>query len=657
MKKLLTLFVSLASMIPSVSKAQLTTDNTKTATDLVLMLVGGSNAGIQVSNITYTGDPLSKGTFNGFTSNLGLDSGIVLSSGFTSSADGPNNGNTSGVTTGGPDADISQISGQPNTFNASILEFDFVPLGDTLRFNYIFASDEYAEWVGTAFNDAFGFFLSGPGIAGPFSSPPGFPGGSVNVAVVPGTGTPVAIGNINCQGSSPYYVCNDPLNALCYTGTAPPLSYTCPGSAAATTVGYDGVTTVLTAVYPVQRCSTYHIKLAVSDCADPILDSGVFLEANSFAVNPIKFNAATAEEDSLTGTGINVIEGCGPVKVSFCYSEELTKPDTMKFYLAGDAINGVDYTLDPPNSGGFFAVPAGEKCVEFFVYSTPDGILEPTEKIEVIIEQSECFAQLNDTIFISLINVEPMTLIPSNDTGVCIGAYMELGISATGGYGTYYYAWNYRLGTDSVEEIRIDSTINYVIMVGDSCGNAVGDTILIEAYEFPDVSLSLAGAGCLDSAGVMTFNGETYENSIFHWDFGDAVVLEGGGKGPYTLIWSTPGEKTVSAYATFGGCSSDTIDYTFDLPTCPSIDVISNIFTPNGDGTNDYFYIPNLERFPGSLLSVYNRWGKKVYENENYANNWDGKNVSDGVYYYILKIAETKTTELDVREGFVTITR
>ena len=103
------------------------------------------------------------------------------------------------------DGGLGGVSGEPDllqvansvppmigqSFNVSsvndvcILEFDFQPSGDFVSFNYVFGSDEYLTWVNSAYNDIFAFFLSGPGISGPYASPAGFPDGAVNIAQVP----------------------------------------------------------------------------------------------------------------------------------------------------------------------------------------------------------------------------------------------------------------------------------------------------------------------------------------------------------------------------------------------------------------------------------------------------------------------------------------
>ena len=168
--------------------AQLTTATGLTPTQLVEDVLVGN--GVAVSNVTYTGHAQAIGTFNGTGTNLGLNSGIVLTTGTVlNSGDdgphGPNDSGSAGLDNGaagyGP---LSSLAGT-TTHNAAILQFDFVPQSDSVRFRYVFGSEEYPEFVGTTFNDAFAFFISGPGF-----------GGSYNMATIPGGGGPVAINNI-----------------------------------------------------------------------------------------------------------------------------------------------------------------------------------------------------------------------------------------------------------------------------------------------------------------------------------------------------------------------------------------------------------------------------------------------------------------------------
>ena len=228
------------------------------------ILLGG---GITATNHTFLGDPNQIGFFNGVNSNLGIDSGVVLSSGSVLDLVGPNNiGSTSTSFLLPGDPTLDAVIFPDLTNDAAVLEFDFIPTSDTIRFKYVFGSEEYLEFV-NSFNDAFGFFLTGPNPAG---------GNYVdqNLAIVPGTvNTPVTINNVNDVVNSAYYVDNgDGFTAL--QNTDP------------TVIQFDGFTTPLTAVAAVNCGDTYHIKLVVADAVDNAYDSGIFLEAGSF-VSPL----------------------------------------------------------------------------------------------------------------------------------------------------------------------------------------------------------------------------------------------------------------------------------------------------------------------------------------------------------------------------------
>jgi hypothetical protein len=224
---------------------------------LVSNLLG---TGVTASNITYAGTPLSSGTFTGGTGIIGFESGIILSSGHADAVVGPNmSGSTTFVNNVPGDAQLAALAGVPvaQTFDATVLEFDFVPLGTTLSFNFVFGSEEYNEFVASNFNDAFGFFLNG-----------------ANVALLPGTNTPVSIHNVNLNTNPQDYINNalpsDPNPAT------PPLLNT----------ELDGLTKVLTVTATVNPGVVNHIKLGITDVGDSAFDSDVFIQSGSFAAPP-----------------------------------------------------------------------------------------------------------------------------------------------------------------------------------------------------------------------------------------------------------------------------------------------------------------------------------------------------------------------------------
>lgn len=223
--------------------------NTLTPQQLVQSLVG---SGVTVSNVTYTGANGASGTFTGGTGvGLGIDSGVILTNGAASNASFQNSNSKISTDNGLPgDADLNALVAPDTTFDASILEFDFVTNFSSVSFKYIFASDEYPEFVGE-FNDVFAFYIDGK-----------------NVALIPGTTTPVSINTVNDATNSLYFLIN-------YPNTS--------GISTYQNFPYDGFTKVFTAMANVTPGVTHHIKLAIADTADGILDSAVFIQAGSFS--------------------------------------------------------------------------------------------------------------------------------------------------------------------------------------------------------------------------------------------------------------------------------------------------------------------------------------------------------------------------------------
>uniref|UniRef100_UPI003342692F choice-of-anchor L domain-containing protein n=1 Tax=Flavobacterium sp. TaxID=239 RepID=UPI003342692F len=269
MKKIFILFALLSI---HVVQSQLVVNNTafpipNTPAWLVQNVLLGP--GVTVSNITFNGSPDAANTVqdkvgkfsNGNASNLGLISGIILATGNATAAVGPNNSGNftfASSSTSPNDSDLDLLT--TNTINnKTIIEFDFIPNGNNLQFKFVFASEEYPEYVNSSFNDVFGFFLSGPGINGPYSN------NAKNIALIPSTNTPITINNVNANSNSAYFTTN-------VTG--------------GNTIQYDGFTKVIAAVSNVQCGLTYHIKLAIANVGDNSLDSAVFLEAGSFNVTP-----------------------------------------------------------------------------------------------------------------------------------------------------------------------------------------------------------------------------------------------------------------------------------------------------------------------------------------------------------------------------------
>lgn len=350
MKKI-SLFLVLSLLVTAfTSKAQVAVTPNNIATDLAQMLLG---TGVTLSNATLDCGAGGSGLFLTTASNLGLDSGIVLTSGSATASVGTVASYASSSTNNGSDPDLLTLVGNGSIHDKCILEFDFVTVGDTVKFEYVFGSEEYLGYTCSAYNDVFGFFLSGPGIVGPYTN------SATNIALVPGSTTcPVAISTIycpnlpGCVNAASYCFGNTPGCGAFNAANNTCAYFVCNGSTTPGTVAYQGFTTVLTATSPVIPCSTYHIKLAIADKNDGILDSGVFLKAKSFSSNIISYKIETG----LSADNPYIIEGCDSAKLTIKRKIILNTPvaDTVNFLISGTAQNGIDY-LTIPNQVSFAA--------------------------------------------------------------------------------------------------------------------------------------------------------------------------------------------------------------------------------------------------------------------------------------------------------------
>lgn len=583
----------LTIMLAFVAQAQLTVQGGQTPQQLVQNVL--LSPGVIVSNIQFSGSPTQIGSFDGQNSNIGIGSGVIISSGDIINAPGPNNLTSAGSSLLGPgDADLESLTNN-TTEDAAILSFDFVAFNDTVEFNYVFASEEYPEFVNSSFNDVFGFFITGPG----------YPT-ATNIALIPGTGLPVTIDNVNDGNNAQYYIDNT----------------------SGASVQFDGFTVKLKALAIVQPCSTYTIKIGVADVGDGAYDSAVFLEAGSFnsgnANVTISANAVTNVNDSL------IVEGCVDGVVAFVRSGGLNDTTIINFNVGGSATNGTDYA-QIPDSVVFYP---GDTLVLITIDALFDGIAEGNENVVITLAPINqlCSNLPPQSVSIVITNVNPIvaTITPSNPTtSPCTP--VQLTASATGGFGPYTYTWDNGLQGVPDQLVNPDQTTTYQVTISDSCGTPVGTTdvtVTVVSNNPILATISINDTTVCDGPISFAATGTGGQGTLFYsWSTGDttqALTVNPDQTTSYTITISDSCGNTV-------GTETVTITVKCEL-------VVPNVFTPNGDGTNETFVIGNLELYPGSILTVYNRWGRKIYESTDYKNDWDGENHSEGVYYYVLDV-------------------
>jgi outer membrane protein OmpA-like peptidoglycan-associated protein len=239
--------------------------------------------GVLCRNVKFNGSSKSIGTFNFSFICENFKHGLLLSTGEIDDVAGPNNSTaTSGNNKKSGDKSLTKIA-RKKTFDAAVLEFDFISSANKVSFNYFFGSEEYLEYVGSRFNDVFGFFISGPGMK------------EKNLALLPGKNKKnfVTINNVNHVKNSEFFIDN---NWFGKNGKEKKFKKKSLDKDVLNNLQYDGFTKVLKAESNVVPGKVYHIRIAIADAGDGILDSGVFLEKNSF----------TSEKDANSKNNVEV---------------------------------------------------------------------------------------------------------------------------------------------------------------------------------------------------------------------------------------------------------------------------------------------------------------------------------------------------------------
>ncbi|MCC7302152.1 MAG: choice-of-anchor L domain-containing protein [Bacteroidia bacterium] len=604
----------------SFATAQLTVNNTPPNNNNPAWLVQNvlTGSGVQIMNVTFNGAPNTIGFFNGQNSNIGINSGVILSCGTIFNAQGQNNqtgASQSNNLPGDPDLDI--VFSPTLSYDATILEFDFIPMSDTVRFRYCFASEEYMEYVSSmpgGINDGFGFFISGPGINGPFSN------NAKNIALVPSPPAPpntyVTMFNVNCNPqNSPFYICNDPQNSQSWANVCPP-SYNCPTSPAQTTHQYDGQTVVLTAESQVICGQTYHIKIAIADGGDHILDSGVFLEAGSFSSSGVVVGSASSANGNILGSDSTVYEGCGSLVIYFDRGNQTITQDTVSFQILGSAGNGTDYANIP----NYVIFQIGQDSVAITITPTPDNNNEGPETIILIIPAAgPCNNGAPDTIVVTILDVLPISLGMQayNDT-ICAGDPTSLEAFVLGGMPGYTYQWSHSLGTTPLVSLNPGpmNTTSYSVTVTDTCGNVSTQSINVHISQ-PLASFTHGYA----TVNTIDFTNTSTPAVSYFWDFGD-----GNTSTAVSPSHTYPNDQTntftvmliiTDAY----GCTDTVYDYVTVYPDfyfwAP------NAFTPNNDGHNATYGGIGVAVLEYEML-IFNRWGELVFKSNHIDTRWDG---------------------------------
>lgn len=493
------------------SFGQLVASPTATAQQGIELLMG---QGAEAFNIASTGNANQVGTFTCVNCGIGFPSGMVVATGDVTVAQGPNNigsATVGGGNFGVSDPDLAMLTNLALN-DAATVTFSFVAQSDSVSFNYVFASEEYPEFANSSFNDVFGFFLSGPGITGPYSN------NSINIALIPGTNQAVSINNVNAGNNDlgcvncQYYVINTSNNS--------PLS-----------TQFDGYTVQLEAAYDQLICGeTYQIKIAIADAGDTSYDSAVFFEANSFTLPSVD---VSLELEAVNGGENTLLEGCGLATIIFERNGDLSAEQVLDLSISGTALNGIDYTSLPET----IVFQPGQSITAITLQALLDGVAEPMESLVISYTAAgTCTSITEQTLEIFIVDVQPL-VIEIDDANINCNESTTLVPTVSGGYGVYTYNW---VGVGSTETIDVSpaATTTYLLTVSDTCGlpssNASATVYIPVLDPIVPITGGPIGIDCLTSLS--------------------STAQATGGNGEYQFSWLDP----------FGNQLSSTAEVSYD---------------------------------------------------------------------------------------------
>ena len=445
---------------------------------MVQNLVG---PGVTISNLVVTACDSTFGYYNSVNTELGTSQGLLLTTGKALYSVGPNNSIGNCSTSAGtcdyfdnncPGSALLNQAQDRLTRDATQFEFDIVPQGDSLRFKYTFASEEYLEWVNSPFNDIFGFFISGPNI-----------GTDVNIALIPNSSQIVSINTVNHLQNTQYFYNNqNPLGQF---------------------IQYDGFTVGLSAVIGnLIPCETYHLKLVIADGTDYVYDSGVFI--NSIESNPVVVLTATSN-------GLDyMVEGCNTGTVSFSRQQPSDQPQDVLFWLGGTATNGIDFTPQIgsgiPFDQNVITIPANSQTVSFDISAALDDIPEGQEYLTVYLGNPLCSgAEVLDSVNFYIYDFLDINILPET-SDICAGQCVELtAVSSVINLANFVWTGDVSDPQSLIVEVCPTITTDYSIMI--TVGDCVAsDTTTVNVSSIT-VELTASDVNCATSAtGSITVN-------------------------------------------------------------------------------------------------------------------------------------------------------
>jgi gliding motility-associated-like protein len=585
--------------------------------DIVQSLAGPT---VTISNVTVGGSYFSgsTGSFEDVLGLLDIPKGLIMTCGKASLAVGPNNSSRAGypssisTTTEDFDSDLESVVPGEKFYDLVTIEFDIKVTNTVLSFNYMFGSEEYPEYE-RQYNDVFGFFINRVG------------SNDVKNLAVTSNGTPVSVKSINSSKNAQYFVSNG-------DGSNPAKDFY---------LQYDGFTKKLVAKTEVVPCATYHIKLAISDARDNILDSGVFIEEGSFkSTSKLDIDLEFEHPEYQYA-----VEGCNKGYFVIKKNPEwiTTEEKVILDYTIGGSANfsnpDKDYISNLTTTSGTIIIEQNKDTTKIVIEALPDNITPETETVTLTITLS-CDGNIIATATKTMDIKDNIDF--KIDSKVCKGVEMPINTDPDKD-NRYSYTWadddslifsiDCPKPTCSSPSVNLTGDRSFHVHVKDNVSTCETDAIANVTVNAVDAYFKYSKNINYPSVDAFFDNLSTGEE-VNSWDFGDGATSSafepthtyeaGNSLDPKTY------KITLNVSALGGKCTDE-----YDTTIVVNPFYIPNVITPNNDPENQQFVVKGIEEGKWDM-KIYNRWGTLVFHSPGYNNDWEGDNVSSGVYYFKL---------------------
>lgn len=575
--------------------------------------------GIQISNVQFTGYNLNIaseirdiGMFNSQNTSLGIDSGIILTSGFLVPPFGlgvPASTTADFVKNTDGDSLLNTLITPYHTVNAVILEFDFVPNGDSIKFNYIFASDEYNQDVCNANNDVFAFHISGAGIVG-----------NQNIAIIPGTSLPVSVNSVNNGNAGGFW---PPSNCISLAYSQYFVDHT-----ADTNFIFNGATTVLTASAPTIPCETYHLRFAIADGGDTYENSAVFLVANSFNSEPIQIVPSV----SYGGPDTLLYEACGYATLVIKRTYNIQDTKTYSIQYSGTASYGVDYSNAPLT----ITMLPGQMYDTIQITPFGDALVDNGETLIVSVGDTLCSGDYFLSDITLLINEKQGLEINISPDGGKFCDSVEFASIVSEAIDPIHYNWSPSGSNDSSLTFFNDGNQTIILTVTDACGQIASDTVLVQMGYPPTANFTYYPSYVDILHPTVHFTDQSSVDVIeWSWNLGEGYTSTE--QNP-SYIYTIPDTNTIILIVKNELGCSDTTTAILVIHEISGL-YVPNAFTPNNDALNDIFTVYGKE-IAFFDMQIFDRWGNSIYHTQDPNSGWDGtyNTVPAGIGIYSVLI-------------------